>query len=64
MSLSNFINPPEEDVEPAEESESLENIISQHVHSQADDDSDYDDGPNILPPPSMKAALNGLHTVL
>lgn len=64
MSLSNFINPPEEDVEPAEESESLENIISQHVHSQADDDSDDDDGPNILPPPSMKAALNGLRTVL
>lgn len=32
-------------------------------NSQADDDSD-DDGPNILPPPSMKAALNGLRTVL
>ena len=62
MSLSNFVNPPEEDTEPAEEEESLESIISQHVHPQVNDEPD-DDGP-IAPPPSLKAAIDSLHTVL
>ena len=63
MSLSNFINPPGEDAEPAEESESLESIISQHVHPQIDGDSDHD-GPAAPPPPSLKAAIDGLRMVL
>lgn len=66
MSLSNFMNPPEEDTEPAEESESLESIISQHVDQldpQTNDESD-DDGPAAPPPPSLKAAIDGIRTVL
>lgn len=43
MSLSNFINPPEENIEPAEESESLENIISQHIYQPGSQASDSDD---------------------
>ena len=63
MSLSNFINPPEEDTEPAEEPESLESIISQHVYPQTDDESD-DDGPAAPPSPSLKAAIDALRTVI
>ena len=63
MSLSTFIDPPEEDTDPAEESESLESIISQHVYPQMNEESD-DDGPAAPPPPSLKAAIDGLRIVL
>lgn len=57
------MNPPGEGTEPAEESESLESIISQHVHPQIDDDSD-DNGPAASPQPFLKAAIDDLCTVL
>lgn len=62
MSLSNFINPPEESIEPIEELESLENIISEHIYPSTNDESD-DDGP-VASPPSLKAAVDGLRVLI
>ena len=68
MSLANFLNPPDEDFQLAEE-DSLQSIISCHTGNESQDGVDEapsDNEEDIIPAtvPSLQQALRGLHTVL
>lgn len=68
MSLTNFLNPVEEDADTAEESEdSLEAIIEYHTNTgpeNAGSQADAEDADVSVPVPSAKQALEGLRTLL